>query len=104
GRQRAALGDDLAERLSRHELHDHERVSAVAAFVEHRDDVRVYDRRRAARLVGETRAERVVRVVAEELYRHIAIELLVARAPHLARAALVARLAEPIPLRRPLHR
>ena len=73
-----ALGDDLAKRLARHELHDHERVRAVAAFVEHHNDVRMDDRRRAARLIGETRAEGIVRVGPEELYRDIAIQLLAA--------------------------
>ena len=56
------------------------------------------DRRRAARLIGETRAEGIVRVGPEELYRDIAIQLLVARPPHLACAALVDPLDESIAL------
>src|SRR5207245_3967676 len=94
--QRAALGDDLAERLPVHELQDHGRGGAVAPLVEDGDDIRVDDRRRAARLVGETRAERVVRVGAEELDRDIAVELFVTCSPHLAGAALVDALDEPI--------
>ncbi len=96
-RHRTTLGDDLAERLSRNELHDHERVGAVAAFVEHGDDVRMDDRRRAARLVGEARAERVVGVGPKELDGYVAVELLVARAPHLTRAPLVDPLDEAVP-------
>ena len=97
-RQRSALGDDVAEGLSVDELHDHERVGSIAPLVEYRDDVRMDDRRRPSCLVGEACAERVVRVGAEQLDGDVAVELLVATAPHLARAALVDALDQSIAL------
>src|SRR5438270_768687 len=74
--------------------------SLVAPLVEYRDDVGVDDGRRAARLVRETRSECVVRIGAEELDRDVAVELLVARAPHLAGPALIDALNQAIPLRK----
>src|SRR5438552_6172161 len=88
-REWAALGDEVAQRLSRDELHDHERVAAVPALVKHRDHVRMDDRRGAPRLVGEPGAERLIRTGAKQLHRDVAIQLFVAGAPHLARAAFV---------------
>jgi hypothetical protein len=88
-RERAALRDDVAQRLPRDELHDHERVVAVVPLVEHGHDVRMDDRGGALRLVRESLAERVVGVGAEELHRDVATGPLVARAPHLTRATFV---------------
>src|SRR5439155_10490718 len=86
-RERAALREHVAKGLARDELHDHERVRAFAAFVEDRDDLRVHDRRGAASLVGEPRAERLIGAGAEKLDRDVASELLVAPTPDLAPAA-----------------
>ena len=95
-RERAALREHVAKGLARDELHDHERVRALAAFVEDRDDVRVHDRRGAASLVGEPRAERLIGTGAEKLDRDVASELLVAPTPDLARAAFVDALEQAV--------
>src|SRR5687767_5984758 len=95
-RQRAALRDELAQRLPAHELHDHVRVVAFLAFVEDGDDVRMCYRGGSPRLLREALAERVVGLGAEQLHRDVAVEALVAREPHIRGAAAVDVLHEAV--------
>src|ERR671936_1512820 len=95
-RKGSALGDDVAKGLPWDELHHHERVRSVAAFVEDRHDIGMDDRRGASGLFGEARPERLIRAAAKDLHRDVAIEPLVPRAPDLAGAAFVDALLEPV--------
>src|ERR671937_760418 len=95
-REGAALRDHVAQGLPRYELHDHERVAPIAPFVEDGDHVRMDHCRGAPGLFGEPGAERLVRVLAEDLDRYVASETLVPGAPYLARTAFVDPYEQPI--------
>ncbi len=87
--QCAALGDDVTERPAAHVLHHDERVGAVLALVEDRDDVWMVHRGGAPGLGRESLAERGVGLRSEDLHRDVAVETLVARAPDLRRSTAV---------------
>ena len=92
------LAQDRGEVLALDELHDDVRARRVFAEVEHGDDVRVAERRRGPRLVAEAREE--VGVLAElgpqELDRHVALELRVARPVDRGHAALAEQLEQAV--------
>ncbi len=97
---RARLAQHVVERAALDELH-HEDVAAALVVlddVEQRDDVRVADRGGGARFAQHAHAVfGVAREIGHEhLDRDVAIEPLVARAPHLAHRAFAELRDEPI--------
>jgi hypothetical protein len=87
--QAVALVEQLAQRLSRHVLHDHGLVARVAGGVVDGDDGGVVDAGDGDRLAPQPLDEGGVvgQVRVEELDRHLAAEDLVGPEPHLGHAA-----------------
>ena len=97
--QRAALLELLLERVALEQLHHQVRDAArVDAEVEHRDRVRVLHAARGGALAPEARERLGVgpRARRQDLHRHLAVELEVARAEHRPEAAAADRLVEAV--------
>ena len=78
-----------AQRLAVDALHHDVRQAGGLADLVDRDDVRVIERGRRARLLGESsEAHRIRReTLGQELHRHVPVQVLVARAPDVAHPA-----------------
>ena len=87
--QRAAVEHHLAQRVALHQLHHDVRHSRGLADVVDRDDVRVVERGRRARLLREAAEPQRVggEPLRQELDRHVAVQLLVVRPPDLAHSS-----------------
>jgi hypothetical protein len=79
---------ELGERLAVDELHRHEDAAAEGGDVVHRDDVGVLETRHRLRLAQQPGAAVASAVVAQQLDRHLAVELGVVGGVDHAHAAL----------------
>ncbi len=97
--ERSRLAQAAGEVQPVDELHDDELRLAVGAVVVDRHDVGMVQRRRAACLGLEARREADVgaELGSQDLQRHLAVELLVHRAPDRGHAALAERSDDAVP-------